>query len=189
MMNRINTFLFLTVLTATISVISMASAEAQARFSCQGPTYFDLSDPDSADGLLTIQGNVINGDEFEITSVRLDRATLRCRKSRIALTQEFPEEYVVRVFSKANRFVVQALGNAEGGQVIPILDSVDGMTAYSVSGTINPAPDAPDASLRATVTVTRSRVFFTALNDDANAKVELCTARLAVRAALCVMIE
>ena len=134
-----------------------------------GETYFDVSDPDSVDGFLTIEGLFfVSNGEFSITSVRLDGATLRCRKSQDEMAQEFPEEYVVKVAPKAHVFVLQALG-------------VDGKTAYAVSGTIK-----PDYSLRATVTVARPRVFFTGPN-DADANVELCTARLAVRAPLVVL--
>ena len=164
MLNRIKAFSFLTVLTATISVIPIASAEAQARIMWAGETYVDLSDSDSVDGFLTIQG-FLNEGGFLITSVHLDGATLRCRKSQTEMTQEFAEEHVVNVTPKANAFVVQVLG-------------VDDGTAYAVSGRIQ-----RDNSLRATVTVSRSRVFFTGPN-DADANVELCTARLAVRSPL-----
>lgn len=164
MMNRINTFLFLTVLTATISVISMASAEAQEIITWFGETY--LPDSDSADGSLTVLGDLSSG-EFSITSARLHGATLRCRKSHVDvdMTQEPSDEYTytVVVNERTDLLVLQAVGK-------------DGNTLYAVSGRIN---SADHNSLWATVTVARSQVFFSGHND---AKVELCTARLKVRA-------
>lgn len=158
-MNRPGRIVFALAAVVAISALNFQPIEAQTSIRWEGQT-FRAGHPDTAVGTLLLEGTLegFPQQQFHVSDVHLDQATLKCNKSKEEIQVTYGSA-AVNVSVEKSELIVQVIGD-------------DG-SAYVVSGSINKN----DFSLEAKVEVFKSRIWFNGPSDRVPGD-ERCTARL-----------